>query len=89
MDLSDTIIQADTHPLLMRLAHAYQPSIIPIPEDLKLLTNVPHQIDGWLNLKDMCADMGVDYDEEMDRRRELIELASEMSYKDIIEAEMV
>ena len=89
MDMKKEVITSDTHPYLIKIIHAYQPTTIPAREDLMLKNSKMPQTTGWLNLKDLCEQMGVHYDEEIEKRRDISELMGQMNYKDIIEAEMV
>ena len=53
--------------MAIRLAQAYRPHT-PIPTRLELMEN-RYQLDGHLSLKGLCEQMGVDYKQEIKRRR--------------------
>ena len=70
MDLSGLVFTADTHPLLMKMARAYKASAVPEKEYLKELSGDtdPYQLDGHGNIRDLCADIGLSYDDELTDR---------------------
>ena len=88
MNMKKEVITSDTHPYLIKIIHAYQPTEIPAREDLMLKNSTMPQTTGWLNLKDLCKQMGVQYDEEIERRRDVSELMGQTTYKNIIEGEL-
>ena len=67
MDLSGLVFTHETHPLLIQMAHAYKSTAVPNKEDLKELSGDtdPYQLDGHVNIRDLCSDIGVDYDERI------------------------
>ena len=69
MNLKNEKITSSTHPLLVQMIHAYQPSVIPTREELVELNYEPYQLDGHVNIRDLCKDIGVNYDEAIDDRR--------------------
>ena len=72
MDLSGLVFTHETHPLLIQIAHAYKATPVPEKEFLKELSgdNDPYQLDGHVNIRDLCKDIGVDYDERVKTDKE-------------------
>ena len=62
-ELLPIIITPDVHPYAIRLSQAYRPHT-PIPSRQELL-ETKYEPSSFFNLKDLCDDVGVDYDERM------------------------
>ena len=60
------VVDSKSHPYLIRIARAYEATATPIPSRKDLMednyTKTMPQTTGWLNLKDLCAQVGVRYD---------------------------
>jgi hypothetical protein len=82
MDLKDIIIETDTHPYLMRMMRAYQdPGQIPARQDL-LAAQYPDdyelpQTTGWLTMKGLTKQIGIDYEQQLKEAQEAMSRAME------------
>ena len=68
MDMRNEVVTDTTHPYLIRIIRAYNPTPIPARKDLmedNYEKTMP-QTTGWLNLKDLCEQVGVTYKKEDD-----------------------
>ena len=68
MNLKNEKITSKTHPLLVQMIHAYQPSVIPTRADLIEANYEPYQLDGHVNIRVLCQDIGINYDEAVEER---------------------
>ena len=68
MNLKNEKITSKTHPLLVQMIHAYQSSVIPTREDLIEANYEPYQLDGHVNIRVLCQDIGINYDEAVEER---------------------
>ena len=82
MDLKHLEITATTHPYLIQLSHCYQDAgDIPARQDL-LQAQYPDsyvlpQTTGWLTMKGLTKQIGIDYETQLRMAQEAMERAME------------
>ena len=66
MDMRNEVVTNTTHPYLIKMIRAYNPTPIPSRQELMETQYQMPQIDGHLKLKDLCEQIGVTYKKEDD-----------------------